>query len=76
MKTITLHVDEATYSAFQEEAARTGRPTSELIRDAMSSYYRSEIARPSSIFAQEGADAGEVLRDLSADDDLLDEMLG
>lgn len=76
MKTITIHVPEETYRAFQEEAATKGRSASELIRAAMEAYYRDHISSGASVFDAEPADLGRVFRPLSADDDLLEEMLG
>ncbi len=76
MRTITIHVSEETYQAFQEHAADTDTSASELIRTAMEEYYRANFAKIGSIFDAEPADAGRVLRPLSADNDLLEEMLG
>ncbi|MFP4376195.1 MAG: ribbon-helix-helix protein, CopG family [Spirochaetales bacterium] len=75
MKTITIHVPEATYSSFQEFAQRTGTTASELIRAAMHEYYEANIRRAGSIFDSEPARVGRVVHPLSAEDDLLEEML-
>ena len=75
MKTITIHVAEDTYRAFQEQAARSNRSASELIRRAMDEYYRAHLAHGESIFDHGPIEVGEVLSELGPDDDLLDEML-
>ncbi|MFO7782367.1 MAG: ribbon-helix-helix protein, CopG family [Spirochaetia bacterium] len=76
MKTIRIHVPEDTYRAFHEEAPTKGQSASELIRAAMEAYYRNHISSGASVFDAQPADLGRVLRPLSADDDLLEEMLG
>ena len=76
MRIITIHVPEETYRAFQDRAAGTNTSASELIRAAMEEYYRRHIATGESIFDHEPLDAGQVLRPLSRDDDLLEEMRG
>lgn len=75
MKTITVHVSEETYRAFQEFAAQSNRSAAELIRQAMDEYHETHLARRGSIFDDPGVDAGRVLAPVSEDDDLLDEML-
>jgi predicted transcriptional regulator len=75
MRTITIHVPNDTYRAFQAHAVETGTSASELIRRAMEAYHRQHIQRPTSVFDNEPADAGRLVRPLSADDDLLGEML-
>ena len=75
MKTITIHVPEETYRAYQDHAAQTCRSASELIRNAMEEYYASHFAGSGSVFDDEPAAMGRTLADLSPDDDLLQEML-
>ena len=75
MKTITIHVAEDTYRAYQDRAAQTRQSASELIRNAMEEYYRSHLAKSGSVFDGDPAPMGETLADLSRDDDLLEEML-
>jgi len=41
MKTITINVSEPVYAEFRRAARVMGRPTSELIREAMEAYRRS-----------------------------------
>lgn len=76
MKPITIHVPERTYKMFREHAAKTGVSASELIRQAMEAYYAEHLSPRGSIFDAEPADLGKTLRALSAEDDLLEEMLG
>lgn len=75
MKTITIHVPEETYRMFQKEAAKANKSASELIRNAMDEYREQHFIRSGSIFDGKPADVGEVLKPLSPDDDLLEEML-
>ena len=75
MKTITIHVPEDTYRAFQEHAARSNHSASELIRNAMDDYYRSHLSQGGSIFDHEPISVGRVLSELGPDDDLLGEMI-
>lgn len=69
VKTITIHVPEETYAAFQDR-------TSELIREAMSEYARRHFPAGTSVFDHEPAEVGTVIRRLDRDDELLGEMLG
>lgn len=75
MKTITINVSEPVYAEFRAASNSLGRPTSELIREAME-LYRNERLRPRrSLERFRPRSAGRVLADLRKDDDLLDEML-
>lgn len=75
MKTITVNVSEPVYAEFQAASKSAGRPTSELIREAME-LYRHERLRPvGDLSGFRPCSAGRVLRPLTAADDLLDEML-
>ena len=76
MKTITIHVPEATYRIYQEQAAQTNQSASELIRNAMEEYCDSHFAHSGSLFDQAPADLGKTLAPLSPEEDLLQEMLG
>lgn len=76
MKTITINVSEPVYAEFRRAARAMGRPTSELIREAMEAYRRSHLAPREDLRPFQPVSLGRVLRPLSADDDLLDEMLG
>lgn len=75
MKTITVNVSEPVYSDFREHARRQDRPTSELIREAMALYRDQRIRPRGSLRNLAPLSLGEVLRPLSGDDDLLEEML-
>jgi Ribbon-helix-helix protein, copG family len=76
MKTITVNVSEPVYEEFKRAAKHSGRTTSELIREAMESYRRQHLAPRSDLTGFRPRSLGLVLRPLSGDDDLLDEMLG
>ena len=76
MKTITINVSEPVYAEFRRAARAMDRPTSELIREAMEAYRRSHLAPREDLRQFQPVSLGRVLRPLSADDDLLDEMLG
>ena len=76
MKTITINVSEPVYSDFREYARRQDRPTSELIREAMTLYRDQRIRPRGSLRDLTPLALGEVLRPLTVEDDLLDEMLG
>lgn len=76
MKTITVNVSEPVYEEFQRAAKTQGRPTSELIREAMERH-RQEVLRPSSDLSEfRPVSTGRVLLPLTADDDILAEMIG
>jgi hypothetical protein len=76
MKTITVNVSAPVYEEFRRASKTLGRPTSELIREAMETY-RREVLRPKTdLGAFRPRSAGKVLRPLQSEDDLLAEMLG
>jgi hypothetical protein len=75
MKTITVNVSEPVYAEFQEYARRHDRTTAELIREAMEAYRARWTHKRGSLRDLPPLDLGEVKRPLSADDDLLAEML-
>jgi len=76
MKTVTINVSEPVYREFQEYARRKDRKTAELIREAMEQYRENTIGQSQarSLRDLQPLAAGRVLRPLSAEDDLLDEM--
>lgn len=76
MKTITINVSETAYEDFRRAARATGRPTSELIREAMETYRRERLRPLSDLRAFRPRSLGTVLRPLERDDDILAEMLG
>jgi predicted CopG family antitoxin len=75
MKTITINVSEPVYAEFQAASKSAGRPTSELIREAMELYRRERLRPLGNLTGFQSRSAGRVLRPLTTDDDLLDEML-
>lgn len=75
MKTITINVSEPVYRDFQEHARREDRSTAELIREAMAAYRDQRIRPKVSLRLRAPLSLGEVLRPLTDDDDVLDEML-
>jgi len=74
MKTITINVSEPVYEEFRRASTRMGRPTSELIREAMEQYRRERLRPSHDLRNFRPRSAGRVLAPLGADD-LLDEML-
>lgn len=75
MKLVTLNVEESIYERFRAHAARTGCSAAELVRQAMAEYSAHRIPDSGSIFDTKPYSVGRVLRDVSAEDDLLEEML-
>jgi hypothetical protein len=75
MKTITINVSDPVYAEFRRAARAMGRPTSELIREAMEEYRRTRLTPRSSLQHFRPVSVGHVLRPLDGNDDLLDEML-
>jgi len=75
MKTITINVSEPVYAEFQQASKVMGRPTSELIREAME-FYRNERMYPRrSLNSFRPRSVGKVLKPLDNQDDLFGEML-
>ncbi len=75
MKTITIKVSEPVYGEFQAASKAAGRPTSELIREAMELYRRDRLQPVGDLSGFRPRSAGKVLRPMTAGDDLLGEML-
>lgn len=75
MKTITINVSEPVYEDFRRASKSLGRPTSELIREAMEDYRRHHLRPRTDLRGFRPRSVGRVLRPLTRDDDLLDEML-
>jgi hypothetical protein len=75
MKTITINVSEPVYEEFRRASQALGRPTSELIREAMESYRRQYLRPRGSLKNFRPRSIGKVLKPLTRDDDLLTEML-
>ena len=76
MKTITINVSDPVYAEFRRAARAMGRPTSELIREAMEDYSRSRLNPRTDLRHFKPASVGSVIRPLTSEDDLLDEMIG
>lgn len=75
MKTITINVSEPVYEDFRYASKTSGRPTSELIREAMANYHRQYLRPRSDLRSFRPRSAGRMLKPLTRDDDLLSEML-
>ena len=75
MKAITVNVSEPVYREFQEHARACDRTTSELIREAMELYRNQRIRPKPSLLEMQPLSLGRVLRPLTAEDDLLGDML-
>lgn len=76
MKTITVNVSEPVYEEFRRASERQGRSTAELIREAMEAYRRQHLRPRRDLKSFRPRSAGKVKRPLTAQDDLLSEMLG
>lgn len=76
MRTITINVSEPVYEEFRRASRSLGRPTSELIREAMETYRRERLRPRTSLKGFRPRSLGAVLAPLERGEDLLDEMLG
>lgn len=75
MKTITTNVSEPVYAEFRRAAISDGRPTSELIREAMELYRRERLRPQRDLRGFRPLSLGRIGQPLTTDDDLLSEML-
>jgi Arc/MetJ-type ribon-helix-helix transcriptional regulator len=75
MKTITVNVSEPVYEEFQSYAKKVGRNASELIREAMEEYRQRHLARRTSLRDRRPVSVGGSIQPITAEDDLLGEML-
>jgi len=75
MKTITINVSEPLYAEFRAASKSMGRPTSELIREAMELYRQERLKPRRDLTGFRPRSAGRVLEDLAAHHDLLEDML-
>jgi len=75
MKTITINVSEPIYRDFERYAELQGRPTLELIQQAMEEFRRQHIRPQTTLRNLRPSSVGRVLKPLSAEDDTLGEML-
>jgi hypothetical protein len=69
-------VSEPVYEEFRRASRSQGRPTSELIREAMESYRQQRLRPRRDLRDFRPRSLGQVLRPLGRDEDLLAEMLG
>jgi hypothetical protein len=76
MKTITINVSEPVYEDFRRASRSMGRPTAELIREAMEHYRRQHLRPRTDLRSFRPRSLGRVLEPLASGDDLLDELLG
>lgn len=75
MKTITINVSEPVYDEFQRASKSRGRPTAELIREAMEAYRHEHLRPRRDLKSFRPRSVGRVIEPLSKDDDLLTEMM-
>ncbi len=75
MKTITINVSEVVYQLFQSFGKKRGRPTAELIREAMERYLEENIEGRSSVLSFIPLELGSVRPDGLEMDDLFEEMI-
>jgi hypothetical protein len=75
MKTITINVSEPVYEDFRRASRIQGRPTAELIREAMEGYRRQHLRSRGDLRSLRPRSLGRVLKPLARKDDLLSEML-
>ncbi len=74
MRAISLHVEDEVYRSLKTLAEHTGRPVSELIREAMAEYLGRKVGRGPSIFSIQPHSSGAALKPWTRDE-LYDEML-
>ena len=74
-RTVTLDVPEDLYRDFKDDARRANRTAAELMCQALVAYDHQCRPRRGSVRNLQPLDLGEVLRPLTRDDDLLEEML-
>ena len=74
MRPISLHVEDDVYRSLKTLAERTGRPVSELIREAMAEYIGRKIGHGPSLLDLPAHPSGALLKPW-AREELFDEML-
>jgi hypothetical protein len=74
MRTITINVSEPVYEDFRRASKSLGRPTSELIREAMERYRHERLRPRHDLRDLRPRSLGRVLEPLTPEDDLLSEM--
>jgi hypothetical protein len=77
MKSITIDLPDAELEEIEEYARRHSRAAVDVVREAIEDYHRRRIAvkRPVSVLDIPARSVGAILKPLSPDDDLLEEML-
>jgi metal-responsive CopG/Arc/MetJ family transcriptional regulator len=75
MKTITINVSEPVYDEFRQYARKVDRKASELIREAMESYRQQHMQRRTTLRDRRPASVGGPIQPITAEDNLLGEML-
>lgn len=75
MKTITIRVSQPVYEEFRRASKRQGRPTSELIREAIESYRPEWLHPRGDLRSLHPLSLGKVLKPLTRQEDLLTEMI-
>jgi len=75
MKAITIHVSEPVYEAYKEIARREDRSAAELIREAMERYQAELTREETSLLDLAPASVGKIIKNPTAGEDLLEEML-
>lgn len=74
MRAISLHVEDEVYRSLKALAEQSGRPVSELIRDAMAEYLGRKVGRGPSFLAIQAHASGAALEPWTREE-ILDEML-
>lgn len=74
MRPISLHVEDEVYRSLKNLAEQSGRPVSELIRDAMAEYLGRKVGRGPSLCDIQAHPSGAALKDWTREE-LFDEML-
>ena len=75
MKAITVNVSRPVYEEFQRYARKRDRKASELIREAMEEYREAHILRRTSLRDRRPVSVGGEIAPITAEDDILGEML-
>lgn len=68
MRAISLHVEDEVYRSLKALAERSGRPVSELIRDAMAEYLDRKVGRGPSLFEIPAHSSGAALKAWTRDE--------
>ena len=74
MRAISLHVEDEAYRSLKNLAEQSGRPVSELIREAMAEYLSRKVGRGPSLFDIKAHSSGADLKPWTREE-LFDEML-